>query len=107
MKYLTKWKRIYNPVVGKSFFDGGKYTLGFFTIEKLWICKEYSSCAVTSKGSHWFDKKKMRVRTDTGRVYEMPFFPWMEVTTADGKNTLSEIYYSEPFTYKRKPEWLR
>ena len=66
MKYLTKWKRIYNPVIGKRFFDGGEYTLGFFTIEKLWICEEYDKHSALPNGSRWFEKKKMRVRTDEG-----------------------------------------
>lgn len=35
MKKRTRWKRVYNPIIGVRFFDAGEYSLGFFTIEKL------------------------------------------------------------------------
>jgi hypothetical protein len=35
MKLHTKWRRVYNPIIGVRFFDGGDSGLGFFTIEKL------------------------------------------------------------------------
>lgn len=96
MKKRTRWKRVYNPVIGVRFFDGGEYGLGFFTIEKLWSCKEYCKCAKTPSGSHWFDKNMMQVRTDTGLVYKMPFFPWMNVYDESGKKSLSD-YYNEDY----------
>lgn len=102
MKKRTKWKRVYNPVIGVRFFDNGKYTLGFFTIEKLWTCKEYSKCAEAMDGSHWFDKKMMQIRTDTGLVYKMPFFPWMEVYDISGKKSLADYYNEDCCMYKKK-----
>lgn len=101
MKKRTKWKRVYNPVIGIRFFDGGDYSLGFFTIEKLWMCKEYSSCAETPSGSHWFDKTMMQVRTDTGLVYKMPFYPWMKVYDESGKKSLAD-YYNENCRMSKK-----
>lgn len=97
MKKITRWKRVYNPVIGVKFFDGGEYALGFFTIEKLWACKEYCECAETSSGSHWFDKNMMQVRTDTGLVYKMPFFPWMKAYDESGKKSLGDYYNEDSF----------
>ena len=94
MKKRTRWKRVYNPVIGVRFFDAGDYTLGFFTIEKLWSCKEYCGSAETINGSNWFDKIMMQVRTNTGLVYKMPFFPWMKVYDESGKKSLAD-YYNE------------
>ena len=101
MKRRTRWERVYNPIIGMRFFDGGDYSLGFFTIEKLWVCKEYDKHAVTPNGSHWFTKRMMQVRTDSGLVYKMPFIPWLDVCTADGKNTLSDLYNENPNMNKK------
>ena len=94
MKKRTRWKRMYNPFMGVKFFDVFEYALGYFTIEKLWSCKEYCRCGETITGSHWFDKKMMQVRTDSGLVYKMPFFPWMKVYDDSGKKSLAD-YYNE------------
>lgn len=102
MKKRTRWKRVYNPVIGVRFFDGGEYALGFFTIEKLWSCKEYCKSAETLSGSHWFDKEMMQVRTDSGLVYKMPFFPWMKVYDVSGKKSLSDYYNENCFMSKRR-----
>ena len=101
MKKRTRWKRVYNPIIGMRFFDGGDYSLGFFTIEKLWVCKEYEKHAVTLNGSHWFTKRMMQVRTDSGLVYKMPFIPWLDVCTADGKKTFSDLYNENPNMNKK------
>ena len=97
MKTRTRWKRVYNPIIGVRFFDGGEYALGFFTIEKLWTCKEYCKSAETPSGSHWFDTRMMQVRTDTGLVYKMPFFPWMKVYDISGKKSLADYYNEDSF----------
>ena len=94
MKQTTRWKRVYNPVIGVRFFDGGEYALGYFIIEKLWKCREYCKSAEAPDGSCWFDKVMMQVRTDTGLVYKMPFFPWMKVYDDSGKKSLAD-YYNE------------
>ena len=83
------------------FFDGGDYSLGFFTIEKLWVCKEYDKHAITPNGSHWFTKRMMQVRTDSGLVYKMPFVPWLKIFTADGKKALSDLYNENPNMHKK------
>lgn len=97
MKKKTRWKRVYNPVIGVRFFDSGEYALGFFTIEKLWQCQEYCKCAETPSGSHWFDKRMMQIRTDSGLVYKMPFFPWMKVYDESGKKSLADYYNEDSF----------
>lgn len=94
MKQITRWRRAYNPVIGVRFFDGGEYALGYFIIEKLWKCREYCKNAETPSGSCWFDKIMMQVRTDTGLVYKMPFFPWMKAYDDSGKKSLAD-YYNE------------
>ena len=101
MKQRTKWKRVYNPIIGMRFFDGGDYSLGIFTIEKLWVCKEYEKHAETPNGSHWFTKHMMQVRTDSGLVYKMPFVPWLKIFTADGKKALSDLYNENPNMNKK------
>lgn len=101
MKQITRWKRVYNPIIGMRFFDGGDYSLGFFTIEKLWVCEEYCKHATTPDNSHWFSKRMMQVRTDSGLVYKMPFVPWLKIFTADGKKALSDLYNENPNMYKK------
>lgn len=96
------WKRVYNPIIGVRFFDAGEYSLGYFTIEKLWRCKEYCKSATALDGSNWFDKTMMKVRTDTGLVYKMPFFPWMKVYDESGKKSLADYYNENSFMSKRK-----
>ena len=94
MKLHTKWKRVYNPIIGVRFFDTGKYGLGdYFTIEKLWWCH---------RGSHWLDKIMMQVRTDEGLVYKMPFLPWMEVYDESGKKSIRNYYNENSFMAWRK-----
>lgn len=102
MKLHTKWKRVYNPIIGVRFFDTGKYNLGYFAIEKLWLCKTYSKVAENLNGSHWFEQKMMKVRTDNGLVYKMPFFPWMEVYDESGKKSIADYYDENSLMTKRK-----
>lgn len=102
MKQKTKWKRVHNPIIGVRFFDGGEYGLGYFTIEKLWKCKEYSKCAEAPNGTHWFDVEMMQVRTDKGLVYKMPFFPWMEAWDETGKKCLGDYYNENPIMSPKK-----
>lgn len=100
MKLRTRWKRVYNPIIGMRFFDGAKYSLGFFTIEKLWQCKEFLEHAETADGSHWFNREMMQVKTDTGRVYKMPFCPWYEMYF--GEKSIGELYDENPYMSKKK-----
>lgn len=102
MKQITRWKRVYNPIMGMRFFDSGDLSLGFFTIEKLWSCKEYCKHAVAPDNSHWFTRCMMQVRTDSGLVYKMPFFPWLNVSTVDDNKKLSDLYNKNPNMYKKK-----
>lgn len=96
---------MYNPIIGMRFFDGGEYSLGFFTIEKLWHCKEYNKHALTPSHSHWFDRTMMQVKTDTGCVYKMPFCPWYKMYF-DGKS-LGELYNKNPCMSKKKLRGIR
>lgn len=102
MKKRSRWKRVYNPVIGVRFFDGGEYTLGYFTIEKLWQCKEYYKSAENLDGSHWFPQEMMQIRTDTGLVYKMPFFPWMKAYDESGKKSLGDYYNENYYMSKNK-----
>ena len=102
MKKRTRWKRVYNPVIGVRFFDGGEYGLGYFTIEKLWNCKDYCECATSLNGTHWFDKTMMQVKTDTGLVYKMPFSPWMKVYDDSGKKSLADYYNENSYMSKKR-----
>ncbi len=92
MKLKTRWKRVYNPIIGIRFFDGGDYSLGYFKIIKLWSCLEYCGCAETADGSHWFPKTRMLVKTDTGLAYKMPFFPWMKAYDSAGQKSIADYY---------------
>jgi hypothetical protein len=106
MKLHTKWKRVYNPVIGVRFFDAGEYALGFFTIEKLWQCQHYSKGAQRHNGvewTNWFWSTMMQVRTDTGLVYKMPFCPWMKVSD-DNNKKLSDYYDENCLMNRRKPK---
>ena len=98
MKVRTRWKRVKGiNILGKRFHDAGKYRLGFFTIEKAYKCKEYSSCVMALDGTHWFDNEMIVVRTDKGAVYKLPFCPWLKVYSADGQKALSEFYDEQPW----------
>ena len=68
----------------------------------MWSCKEYCKHATTPDNAHWFSKHMMQVRTDSGRVYKMPFVPWLKIFTADGKKALSDLYNEHPDMYKKK-----
>lgn len=107
MKKRTRWQRVYNRIIGMRFFDNGEYSLGFFTIEKLWHCKEYCEHAVTPQNSHWFDEYMMKVKTDSGRTYKMPFVPWLKFVTADGKRNLSELYDENSIMNEKKPKLIK
>lgn len=102
MKKRTRWKRVYNPIIGVRFFDGGTYTLGFFTIEKLWSCKEYCKHMENADGSHWFDKTMMQVRTDEGLVYKMPFIPWMKAYDESGIKSIANYYDENCYMSKKR-----
>lgn len=98
MKLHTRWKRVKNKnILGQRFFDGGEFGLGFFTIEKAYKCKEYSSCAIAPNGTRWFDVGMIVVRTDNGLVYKLPFCPWLKVYSADGNKALSKFYDEQPW----------
>lgn len=104
MKLHTKWKRVYNPIIGVRFFDHGESSLGFFTIEKLWQCKEYCKGAQRHDGSqwtNWFWVTMMQVRTDTGLVYKMPFCSWKKAVDDKGKK-LSDYYNEDSWMTRRK-----
>lgn len=82
MKTRTRWKRVYPNIIGKRFFDGGEYTLGFFTVLKAYKCKEYSKGAIALDNTHWFDKNMILIETDTGLRYKVPYCPWAKITDA-------------------------
>ena len=43
----------------------------------------------------------MQIRSDTGLVYKMPFYPWMDVVDISGSKKLSD-YYNEDSLMTRK-----
>ena len=96
-KSRTRWKRVKVPICGQRFFDAGNYCLGFFTVLRAYKCEEYCKFALTPDHSHWFQKRMLVIKTDTGLKYKVPFFPWADVTTADGKDTMSELFNKHPW----------
>ena len=101
MKLHTRWRRVYNPIIGVRFFDHSESGLGFFTIEKLWRCKEYCGSAIAPDGTKWFEQVMMQVRTSTGLVYKMPFIPWIKASDDKGK-MMSAYYDTNPYMSKRR-----
>lgn len=97
MKLHTRWKRTYPNIIGKRFFDGGEYGLGFFTVIKAWKCKEYSDSALTPTDSHWFDKSMILIKTDSGLRYRIPFCPWTKIADAETGKCWSEYYNKMPW----------
>ena len=94
MKLHTRWKRKYPNIIGKRFFDGGEYGLGYFTVLKAWKCKVYNKAsAFAPDGARWFDKEMILIKTDTGLKYKVPFCPWKKITDEDGK--LWSKYFNE------------
>ncbi len=91
MKQKTKWKRVYNPIIGVKFFDENVYSLGYFTIEKMWQCE----C-----GGH--SQEMIQVKTNEGLVYKMPFMPWMDAWDETGKKCLGDYYNENPVMSKKK-----
>ena len=85
MKKRTRWKRCYPTIIGKEFFDGGEYGLGYFTVLKAWTCKTYSQAALFLDDTHWFPEQMILVRTRSGLKYKMPFCPWAKVVNSNGK----------------------
>ena len=63
----------------------------------------FKNTSVDDSVESWFDKKMMQIRTDTGLVYKMPFFPWMEVYDVGGKKkSLADYYNKNSCMYKKK-----
>lgn len=96
-KTKTMWKRVYPTIIGKRFFDGGEYGLGYFTVVKAYRCKEYCKGALSQNGTHWFDKAMILVKTDTGLKYKIPFCPWVRVTSAETGKWWSEDFNKNPW----------
>lgn len=63
--------RVYHPIIGKDAFH---YSLGFFTITKIYTCERYCEHAETPCGSHWFREYVVHIKTRKGLVYKMPLF---------------------------------
>ncbi len=97
MKNRTKWKRVYPNIIGKRFFDGGKYGLEFFTVLKAWKCKTYSKNALAPDGTQWFDERMILIKTDNGIKYKIPFCPWLDVYDAKGKINWGELFNENPW----------
>lgn len=91
MMKKTKWKRVYNPIIGVKFADDGVYGLDYFTIEKLWQCKR-----------NGYMHEMMQVKTDAGLTYKMPFFPWMDAWDETGKKCLGDYYNENPIMSPKK-----
>lgn len=98
LKLHTRWKMCKHAnVIGHRFFDGGEYGLGYFTVEKVYKCKEYCRSAETLDGSHWFSKNMAIIKTDAGLKYRVPFFPWAKVVDDSDKKPLSKFYDELPW----------
>ena len=95
----TRWKRCKSKAfIGKRFFDGGEYGLGYFTILKLFRCKEYTPGATALDGTHWFTETLAVIKTDSGITYRVPFIPWAKmVVAADSGEAINHIYDRHPF----------
>lgn len=82
MKMKTPWKTWKNnPLVGKRLFND---EFGFFKITKVKKCKEYCNNASTPDGSHWFDKDKAFIITDSGLRFAVPYISLI-LTSVDEK----------------------
>lgn len=84
MKTKTRWKRIKLDIIGQRCFNE---ELGFFTIKKIWECKEYCKNAITPDGSHWFEARKVLVVTDNGLKYTVPYL-WLIFNSTDESGKL-------------------
>ena len=97
MKNKTKWKRAYPDIIGKRFFDAGGYGLGFFTVIKAWKCKTYSESAIAPDGTQWFDERMILIQTDNGIKYKIPFCPWLDIFSENGKMHWGELFNKNPW----------
>ena len=98
MKNKTMWRRCYPNIIGKEFYDGGEYGLGFFTVLKAWKCKEYCKSAEALDGTHWFDKRMILVKTDTGLKYKLPYLPWLKsIVEEKTRKKWIEFYDEQPW----------
>lgn len=96
-KMRTRLKKVKTPIVGKRFFDGGEYGLGYFTVTAAYKFKEFCKGATTPNGSHWFDKGMIVVKTDNWTKYKIPFIPWAKVYTEDGEKSFSDCFNEHPW----------
>ena len=97
MKQRTRWKRTHPNIIGKRFFDGGEYSLGYFTVLKAWKCKEYCKSATAPDNTHWFDKNMILIRTDTGLKYKIHYCPLAKITDAETGKWWSDYYNERPW----------
>ena len=83
MKNKTRWKRADSVILGMKCFS---VEIGVFTVKKIEQCEEYCRAAQNNNGSHWFDKKRVFITTNTGLKYVVPYI-WLvfHSTNMDGK----------------------
>lgn len=93
----TRWKRCYPTIVGKRFFDGGDYGMGFFTVIKAYKCKEYCKGALAPDMTNWFPEEMIVIKTDTGLRYKIPFCPWWRIIEADTNKKWEDFYNENPW----------
>lgn len=97
MTLHTKWRRVRGlNILGTRFYDGGQYGLGSFVIEKAYKCKEYSKSALAHDYTHWFDVRKIIVKTEGGLRYSIPWCSWLNAYDCNNMR-LSDYYNAQPW----------
>ena len=94
---LTRWKRRYPNIIGKRFFDGGEYGLGYFTVLRAYSSKEHCKNAIAPDGTHVFDKAMIVVKTDSGYKFKIPYCPWLNVVDAETGKLWSSYFNEKPW----------
>ena len=97
MKRRTRWKRYYPTIIGKRFFDGGEFGLGFFTVLKAYKCKTFDLHCETPDGSNWFPKRMIVIKTDEGLKYKMPYAPWLKIADAESGKLWCKHFDEHPW----------
>lgn len=97
MKKRTRWKRCYPTIIGKRFFDGGEFGIGFFTVLKAYKCKTFDSHCEMPDGSNWFPKHMIVIKTDEDLKYKIPYAPWLKIADAESGKLWSKYFDEHPW----------
>lgn len=79
MKVRTRWKNT-NSIIKNMRCNNEE--IGYFRVKKIQKCHEFCKSAISVDGTHWFERKRVFITTNTGLKYIVPFL-WLIFSSVD------------------------